>query len=89
MTPLMLGFLLAGLWLAREGRPVVGVLVCTVGAMIKVPAFVGVVYIGWGWLGDDVSVEVPGSGRPRWRPGSVVVSRWRRCRRWSGSGGAG
>ncbi len=51
---LMLGFLLAGLWLAREGRPVVGVLLCTVGAMIKVPAFVGVVYIGWGWLGDDV-----------------------------------
>ena len=52
---LMLGFLLAGLWLAREGRPVVGVLLCTIGAMIKIPAFVGVVYIGWGWLGDDVS----------------------------------
>ncbi len=51
----MLGFLLAGLWLAREGRPVVGVLLCTVGAMIKIPAFVGVVYIGWGWLGNDAS----------------------------------
>jgi hypothetical protein len=50
---LMLGFLLAGLWFAREGRPVVGVLLCTIGAMIKIPAFVGVVYIGWSWLGDD------------------------------------
>ena len=50
---LMLGFLLAGLWFAREGRPVVGVLLCTIGAMIKIPAFVGVVYIGWNWLGDD------------------------------------
>ena len=49
----MLGFLFAGLWFAREGRPVVGVLLCTIGAMIKIPAFVGVVYIGWGWLGDD------------------------------------
>ena len=52
---LMLGFLLAGLWFAREGRPVVGVLLCTIGAMIKIPAFIGVVYIGWGWLGDDAS----------------------------------
>ena len=51
---LMLGFLMAGLWLAREGRPVLGVLMCTVGAMVKVPAFLGVVYIGWLWLGDGV-----------------------------------
>ena len=51
---LMLGFLLAGLSVARDGRPGLGVLLCTIGAMIKVPAFIGVVYIGWGWLGDDV-----------------------------------
>ena len=50
---LMLGLLLAGLSVARDGRPVLGVLLCTVGAMVKVPAFIGVVYIGWGWLGDD------------------------------------
>jgi hypothetical protein len=49
---LMLGCLVAGLWLAREGRPVLGVLACTVGAMVKVPAFIGVVYIGWLWLGE-------------------------------------
>ncbi|MGA2803543.1 MAG: polyprenol phosphomannose-dependent alpha 1,6 mannosyltransferase MptB [Acidimicrobiales bacterium] len=52
---LMLGFLVAGLWFARERRPVVGVLLCTIGAMIKIPAFIGVVYIGWGFLGDQVS----------------------------------
>jgi hypothetical protein len=52
---LMLGFLLAGLWYAREGRPALGVLACTIGAMIKIPAFVGVVYIGWGWLGDEAT----------------------------------
>ena len=50
---LMLGFLLAGLWYARERRPVLGIVLCTIGAMIKVPAFIGVVYIGWTWLGDD------------------------------------
>ena len=51
---LMLGFLVAGLWFAREGRPLLGLLLCTVGAMVKIPAFIGVVYIGWCWLGDDV-----------------------------------
>ena len=52
---LMIGCLVAGLSLARDGRPVLGVLLCTVGAMIKVPAFIGVVYIGWGWAGDEAS----------------------------------
>ncbi|MGO8722792.1 MAG: polyprenol phosphomannose-dependent alpha 1,6 mannosyltransferase MptB [Acidimicrobiales bacterium] len=51
---LMLGCLVAGLALARQGRPVFGVLLCVLGAMIKIPAFLGVVYIGWGWLGDEV-----------------------------------
>ncbi len=51
---LMVGFLVAGLALAREGRPVLGVLLCAVGAMIKVPAFAGVIYIGWAWMGEGV-----------------------------------
>jgi len=65
---LMLGFLLAGLWFAREGRPVVGVLLCTIGAMIKIPAFVGVVYIGWSWLATTRRGG-PASGRPSRRLG--------------------
>jgi alpha-1,6-mannosyltransferase len=49
---LMLGFLVAGLAVARERRPVLGIVLCTIGAMIKIPGFIGVVYIGWAWLGD-------------------------------------
>jgi hypothetical protein len=52
---LMLGFLVAGLWYARSGRPVLGIVLCAIGAMIKIPAFIGVIYIGWGWLGDDAT----------------------------------
>jgi hypothetical protein len=52
---LMLGFLVAGLSVARDGRRALGVLLCTIGAMVKIPAFIGVVYIGWGWFGDDLS----------------------------------
>jgi alpha-1,6-mannosyltransferase len=50
---LMLGFLVAGLAMAREGRPILGVVLCALGAMIKVPAFIGVVYIGWCWPGTE------------------------------------
>jgi alpha-1,6-mannosyltransferase len=50
---LMLGFLIAGLAMARDGRPALGLLLCSVGAMVKAPAFLGVVYIGWMWRGDD------------------------------------
>ena len=64
---LMLGFLAAGLWFARERRPVVGVLLCTIGAMIKIPAFIGVIYIGWGFLGDQVS------WKSRLRPTAAAV----------------
>ena len=59
---LMMGLLVAGLALARERHPVVGIVLCTVGALVKVPAIVGVVYIGWDWLGDDLPI------RRRFRP---------------------
>ncbi len=48
---LMLGLLLAGLTMAKEKRPVVGVVLCALAAAIKAPALLGVIYIGWGWLG--------------------------------------
>ncbi len=51
---LMMGLLVAGLALARERHPVAGIVVCALGALVKVPAVVGVVYIGWDWLGDEV-----------------------------------
>lgn len=54
---LMLGFLLPGYALARKGHPVAGILVCAVGAAVKVPALIGAVYIGWEWMGPGRSVR--------------------------------
>jgi alpha-1,6-mannosyltransferase len=51
---LMMGFLVLGLLAARRGRPLLGLVLCGLGAAVKVPAMVGVVYVGWEWLGDGV-----------------------------------
>ena len=48
---LMLGLLVAGLALARSGRAVPAVVLCALAATVKVPAFAGVVYVGWSWPG--------------------------------------
>jgi hypothetical protein len=48
---LMIGFLAVGYALARRGHPVAGILCCALGAVVKVPAIVGVIYIGWEWIG--------------------------------------
>ncbi|MGO9560404.1 MAG: polyprenol phosphomannose-dependent alpha 1,6 mannosyltransferase MptB, partial [Acidimicrobiales bacterium] len=51
---LMLGLLVAGLALARERHPVIGVILVTLAGLVKVPALIGVVYIGWDWLGPGI-----------------------------------
>lgn len=51
---LMLGLLLAGVTLAKLGRPVAGIVVCALAAAVKVPAEIGVVYIGWQWMGASI-----------------------------------
>ncbi|HUY86947.1 MAG TPA: polyprenol phosphomannose-dependent alpha 1,6 mannosyltransferase MptB, partial [Acidimicrobiales bacterium] len=48
---LMVGLLVAGLALAKEGRPIIGIVLCTLAAAIKAPAELAVIYIGWEWLG--------------------------------------
>jgi hypothetical protein len=48
---LMLGLLVAGVALARSGRPVPGIVLCALAAEVKVPGLLGVVFIGWGWAG--------------------------------------
>jgi alpha-1,6-mannosyltransferase len=63
---LMLGLLIAGLTMAKEKRPVIAVLLCGLAAAIKAPAALGIVYVGWSWLGPEASV------RDRIRP--VVTS---------------
>jgi hypothetical protein len=52
---LMLGLLVAGLALARDRRPVAGAALVALAACVKVPAAIGLLYIGWEWLGDDAS----------------------------------
>jgi hypothetical protein len=52
---LMLGLLVAGLVYARERRPIVGIVLVSLAAAVKVPAALGLVYIGWEWLGEDAS----------------------------------
>jgi hypothetical protein len=54
---LMLGLLLAGLTAAKEKHPVVGVLLCALATAIKAPAALGILYVGWSWLGPEASVR--------------------------------
>jgi hypothetical protein len=65
---LMLGFLVPGYALARRRHPVAGIVVCAVGAAVKVPALIGVVYIGWEWAGPGRSV------RQRVRPVAIALA---------------
>jgi alpha-1,6-mannosyltransferase len=54
---LMLGFLVAGLALARERHPVWGSVLVACGGLVKAPALIGIVYIGWDWLGTSASLR--------------------------------
>ncbi|HTZ10334.1 MAG TPA: polyprenol phosphomannose-dependent alpha 1,6 mannosyltransferase MptB [Acidimicrobiales bacterium] len=54
---LMLGFLMCGLALAKRGRPVLGIVLCALAAAVKVPGAIGILYIGWDWLGTDLSLR--------------------------------
>ena len=54
---LMLGLLVAGLTMAKEKRPIVGIVLCALATAIKAPAALGILYIGWSWLGRGVPVR--------------------------------
>jgi alpha-1,6-mannosyltransferase len=54
---LMLGLLLAGLTAAKEKRPIVGILFCALATAIKAPAALGILYVGWSWLGPMASTR--------------------------------
>ncbi|MGD0311022.1 MAG: polyprenol phosphomannose-dependent alpha 1,6 mannosyltransferase MptB [Acidimicrobiales bacterium] len=54
---LMLGLLVAGLTAAKEKRPIVGILLCALATAIKAPAAIGILYIGWSWLGPQASTR--------------------------------
>ena len=52
---LMIGLLAVGYALARRGQFFLGIVCCALGAVVKVPAIVGVIYIGWEWIGPGHS----------------------------------
>ena len=54
---LMLGLLVAGLTAAKEKHPIVGVVLCALATAIKAPAALGILYVGWSWLGPQASVR--------------------------------
>jgi hypothetical protein len=54
---LMLGLLVAGVTAAKEKRPIVGILLCALATAIKAPAAVGILYVGWSWLGPQASIR--------------------------------
>ena len=54
---LMLGLLVAGIAVARRGRPVAGIVLCALAAAVKVPAAIGILYIGWTWMGAKVPLR--------------------------------
>jgi alpha-1,6-mannosyltransferase len=54
---LMLGLLLAGIVAAKRKRPIVGILLVSLATAIKAPAAIGLLYIGWSWLGDGVPIR--------------------------------
>jgi len=54
---LMLGLLMAGLAVAKRNRPVLGIVLCALAAAVKVPAALGVLYIGWDWMGMGLPVR--------------------------------
>ncbi len=54
---LMLGLLAVGLALSKRGHPVWGIVMCSLAAAVKVPAAIGIVYIGWEWMGPGLPIR--------------------------------
>jgi alpha-1,6-mannosyltransferase len=54
---IMIGLLLAGITAAKSKHPVWGVVLCALAAAIKAPAGLGVLYVGWEWMGAGLSLR--------------------------------
>ncbi len=53
----MAGLLVAGLALAKRKHPVLGIVLCALAASVKVPAAIGIIYIGWDWVPAHTSIR--------------------------------
>ncbi|MHB1710778.1 MAG: polyprenol phosphomannose-dependent alpha 1,6 mannosyltransferase MptB [Acidimicrobiales bacterium] len=54
---LMMGLLLVGIVAAKEKRPIVGIVFCALATAVKAPAALGIVYVGWNWLGGGLPIR--------------------------------
>jgi alpha-1,6-mannosyltransferase len=54
---IMIGLVVAGFTAAKSKHPVVGIVLCTLAAAIKVPAALSIVYIAWDWMGEGVPLR--------------------------------
>ena len=63
---LMVALLVAGLTAARLKHPVWGIVLCALAAAVKAPAALGILYIGWEWLGTGIPF------RQRLRPVAIA-----------------
>jgi hypothetical protein len=54
---MMVALLVAGITAARLKHPVWGVVLCALAAAVKAPAALGILYIGWNWLGVGVPLR--------------------------------
>ncbi len=52
---LMLGLLVAGCAFARRNHVLIGLLMCSLAAEVKIPALIGVLFIGWWWSDEAPS----------------------------------
>jgi alpha-1,6-mannosyltransferase len=84
---LMLGLLLAGLAMAKRGKPLFGIVLCSLAAAVKVPAAIGILYIAWEWTGTDVPLRA--RVRPVITAGIAAAAVMGDCRSSQGSAGAG
>jgi hypothetical protein len=67
---LMIGLLVAGLWLARRGHPAWGMAVCALAGAIKIPGLAGAFAIAWTYPGASYSLR----RRARRLAEAVVIS---------------
>jgi hypothetical protein len=54
---LMLGLLVAGCALARTQHVLMGLALCALAAEVKIPALIGVIFIGWWWSGPEAAAR--------------------------------
>jgi alpha-1,6-mannosyltransferase len=69
---IMVGLLVAGVTAAKCRHPVVGIILCTLAAAIKVPAAIGIIYVAWDWAGPGV--ELRQRIKPLIKGGAIAVA---------------